>query len=72
MNKLIPDPRACSEKRLFALDLLRGIDMIVLVAWHAIGTTIGEPISRGATRFLCRVNEVTGEVMPRSRPVEDP
>ena len=26
----------------------------------------------GATRLLCRVNKVTGEIMPRSRPVEDP
>ena len=26
----------------------------------------------GATRLLCRVNEVTCEIMLRSRPVEDP
>ena len=26
----------------------------------------------GATRLLCSVNEVTCEIMPRSRPVEDP
>ena len=28
--------------------------------------------AEGATRLLCRVNEVTCEIMPRSRPVEDP
>jgi len=29
-------------------------------------------LRRGATRLLCRVNEVKGEIMPRSRPVEGP
>ena len=31
-----------------------------------------EEPKKGATRLLCRVNEVTCEIMPRSRPVEDP
>ena len=38
-----------------------------------LGIMVERPVKlSGATRLLCRVNEVTGEVTPRSRPVEDP
>ena len=47
VRKLLPDPGAYSEKRLFALDFLRGADMLVLVAWYAIGTAIGKAYELG-------------------------
>ena len=44
---LVPDPVAYSPNRLFALDFLRGADMLVLIAWYAIGTTIGKAYELG-------------------------
>ena len=46
-NNLLPDPGAYSENRLFALDFLRGADMLVLVAWLAIGSAIGNAYELG-------------------------
>ena len=45
--KLVPDPNAYSPKRLFALDFLRGADMLILVAWLAIGSAVGEAYGLG-------------------------
>ena len=39
--RLFPDPADYPENRFFALDFLRGVDMLVLIAWAAIGHAIG-------------------------------
>ena len=44
---LFPDPASYPDKRLFALDFLRGADMLVLVAWCAIGRAIGRAYGLG-------------------------
>ena len=44
--ELLPNPNSY-KNRLFALDFLRGADMLLLVAWYAIGTTMGTAYELG-------------------------